>query len=57
MMVRTLVSWRMSTWWPGVVTKIRPLPHCRVQIAGEVTSRCQGSQARTFWVVVARTSM
>ena len=31
-----------STRCPGVQTKIRPAPHCRVQTAGEVTGRCHG---------------
>ena len=43
MMVRTLGSSRMSRLWPGVATKILPWPHWRVQMAGEVTSRCHGS--------------
>ena len=42
--VRTFRSPRTPTSWPGVATKIRPFPHRRVQTAGEVTGRCQGSQ-------------
>src|SRR5690606_14778851 len=57
MIVLTWGSRSTSTRWPGVLTKILPLPHSRVQTAGEVTSRCQGSHGRTFWVVVASTSM
>src|SRR5229473_3599430 len=57
MMVRTCGSFRISTRWPGVQTKIRPWPHCRVHIAGEQTGRVHGSHSRTACVVVARTSM
>jgi hypothetical protein len=38
-MARTLGSSRTSTRPPGVLTKIRPPPHCRVQTAAEVTGR------------------
>jgi hypothetical protein len=43
-MARTLASSRTPTRSPGVLTKIRPRPHCRVQTAGEVTGRCHGSR-------------
>src|SRR5690606_26032567 len=42
MMVRTLVSRRTGRLCPGVATKTRPSPHCRVQTAGDVTGRCHG---------------
>jgi hypothetical protein len=38
-MARTLGSSRTSTRPPGVLTKIRPPPQCRVQTAAEVTGR------------------
>ena len=57
MMVRTFGLSRTSSRCPGAETKMRPLPHCRVQIAGAVTGRFQASQGRTSWVVVASTSL
>src|SRR4249920_2592044 len=56
MTVWTVGCARTSRLWPGVQTKIRPLPQRRVQMAGEVISRCHSSHGRTFWVVVAMTS-
>lgn len=56
MMVRTGCDSTISIRCPGAETKIRPFPHCRVQIAGAVTGRFQGSHERASCVVVARTS-
>ncbi len=36
---------------------MRPLPHCRVQIAGAVTGRFHASHGRASCVVVASTSL
>lgn len=57
MIVRTCGCRNVPRSWPGVATKTRPSPHCRVHTAGEVTSRCQGSPGRARWVVVASTSL